>query len=308
MFTPGQHVTPHKPLEAPLHATRTASRRRSPLGRRTLLAAAGAVLGLLGLTVTVPGTATAAPQAPASTATSDNPELHWMGSTVAAHEGKSAPPAPGSRTLAETVPGMDVSHYQGAIDWAGAYGAGARFVYMKATEGTTYQDPNFSANYTGSYNAGFIRGAYHFANPNSSSGTAQSDFFAAHGGGWSADGKTLPPMLDIEYGSSSTCWGLSQAAMRTWITDFVNEMHAKTGRWVTIYTTTDWWTQCTGNSGDYGANNPLFIARYASAPGTLPAGWGFYTFWQFADSGTFPGDQDVFNGPMSGLQNLANNT
>ena len=44
-----------------------------------------------------------------------------------------------------------------------------------------------------------------------------------------------------------------------------------------IYTATNWWTQCTGNYGGFGATNPLWIARYASAPGTLPAGWGFYT-------------------------------
>ena len=49
------------------------------------------------------------------------------------------------------------------------------------------------------------------------------------------------------------------------------------------------------------------IARYASSVGTLPAGWGFYTFWQYADAGTYPGDQDVFNGAFDRLQALALN-
>jgi GH25 family lysozyme M1 (1,4-beta-N-acetylmuramidase) len=49
----------------------------------------------------------------------------------------------------------------------------------------------------------------------------------------------------------------------------------------------------------------LWIARYSSTPGTLPAGWGYYTFWQYADSGTFPGDQDRFNGDYSQLQRIA---
>ncbi len=75
-----------------------------------------------------------------------------------------------------------------------------------------------------------------------------------------------------------------------------------------IYTTTDWWTTCTGNSGAFGSTNPLFVARYASTVGTLPAGWGFYTFWQYADAGTFPGDQDYFNGAIDRLQALALNT
>jgi hypothetical protein len=39
---------------------------------------------------------------------------------------------------------------------------------------------------------------------------------------------------------------------------FVKEYHARTGRWATIYSTTDWWTTCTGNSGAFAANDPLF--------------------------------------------------
>ncbi|MFJ4412439.1 GH25 family lysozyme [Streptomyces sp. NPDC088910] len=279
--------------------------RRGSVPRRAL-AAIGTLTALLALFVAAPGAATAASPSGGGSPIA-HPELDWMGSTVAAHEGRSSGGGAVTPNAAQTL-GFDVSHYQGAVNWAGAYANGARFAYMKATEGTTFRDPNFSANYTGSYNAGFIRGAYHFANPNASTGAAQADYFVAHGGGWSKDGKTLPPMLDIEYGPSSTCWGLSQAAMRTWITSFVNEVHAKTTRWATIYTTTNWWTTCTGNTSAYSANDPLFIARYASSVGTLPAGWPFYTFWQHADSGVFPGDQDYFNGALSGLRNLANNT
>src|SRR5207248_7431363 len=103
----------------------------------------------------------------------------------------------------------------------------------------------------GSYQAGMIRGAYHFATPNTSGGAAQADYFVAHGGGWTADGKTLPPMLDIEYNpSGQTCYGLSPAAMTGWIRSFSEEVHAKTSRWPMLYTTTDWWKTCTGNSAE----------------------------------------------------------
>ncbi|KAH9022152.1 hypothetical protein EDB84DRAFT_1511071, partial [Lactarius hengduanensis] len=52
-----------------------------------------------------------------------------------------------------------------------------------------------------------------------------------------------------------------------------------------IYTTTtSWWTSCTGNSASFGTTNPLWIAHWASSIGTLPAGWSFTTFWQYADS------------------------
>jgi GH25 family lysozyme M1 (1,4-beta-N-acetylmuramidase) len=204
---------------------------------------------------------------------------------------------------------MDVSGYQGNVDWQTAWNNGARFAYVKATEGTGYTNPYFAQQYNGSYNVGMIRGSYHFARPNVSSGATQADYFVAHGGGWSADGKTLPGLLDIEYNPyGATCYGLSHASMVSWIHAFINEYQAKTGRWAVIYSTTDWWTSCTGNNSGFGANDPLFIARYASTVGTLPAGWGTYTFWQHADSGTFPGDQDVFNGSAARLLALANNT
>jgi GH25 family lysozyme M1 (1,4-beta-N-acetylmuramidase) len=213
-----------------------------------------------------------------------------------------------SAGAATSVRGMDVSGYQGNVNWSSAYSKGARFAYIKATEGTGYRNPYFAQQYNGSYNVGMIRGSYHFARPNISSGATQADYFVAHGGGWSRDGKTLPGALDIEWNpySGGTCYGLSQTGMVAWIKAFSDEYHRKTTRWPVIYTATSWWSQCTGNRGDFTSTNPLWVARYASAPGTLPFAWGFYTFWQNADSGTFPGDQDVFNGAYDRLQALAN--
>ena len=106
-----------------------------------------------------------------------------------------------------------------------------QFVYIKATEGTGEQDPHAygtkhplsarlhgpellqreyswsgthgtaadcAQNYVGATNAGLIRGGYHFAHPDESSGATQANYFLAHGGGWSSDGITLPGALDIE--------------------------------------------------------------------------------------------------------------
>jgi GH25 family lysozyme M1 (1,4-beta-N-acetylmuramidase) len=234
-----------------------------------------------------------------------HPDQDYMGSTVAAHEGGSF----GTLAVPAGLRGLDVSHWQGSLNWITIKNQGAVFAYMKATEGTSFKDPNFNANYPNSYNAGFVRGAYHFALPDRSSGATQANYFASNGGAWSRDNRTLPGTLDIEYNPyGATCYGLSQSSMRSWIADFVNTYHARTGRWAVIYTTTDWWTTCTGNYSGFAANNPLWIARYSSSVGALPAGWGFYTFWQFANSGTFPGDQDVFNGSSARLTALANNT
>lgn len=205
-------------------------------------------------------------------------------------------------TAVAQTPGMDVSSHQGNVNWAAARANGARFAYVKATEGTTYRNPYFAQQYNGSYNAGIIRGAYHFALPNVSSGATQANFFVNHGGGWSNDGRTLPPALDMEYNPyGSSCYGKSAAGMVAWIRDFVNTVKSRTGRYPTIYTSTSWWTLCTGNNGSFGSD-PLWIARYASSVGTLPRGWSFHTIWQNADHGVFPGDHNLFNGAYDRVQ------
>ncbi|KAI0764562.1 glycoside hydrolase family 25 protein [Trametes elegans] len=202
--------------------------------------------------------------------------------------------------------GIDISSYQGTVNFNTAKANGIAFVYIKATEGTTYTDAYFSSHYTGATNAGLIRGAYHFAHPSSSSGATQAKYFLAHGGGWSKDGITLPGALDIEYNpNGAECYGLSASAMVSWIKDFSNTYHSSTGVYPVIYTTTDWWKTCTGNSAAFASTNPLWIARYASSIGALPAGWSYTTFWQYADSGPNPGDQDEFNGSLDGLKRLA---
>jgi GH25 family lysozyme M1 (1,4-beta-N-acetylmuramidase) len=211
---------------------------------------------------------------------------------------------------------MDVSGWQTLTlsDWNTAYANGARFVYIKATESTDYVSGEFSEQYADSAAAGMVRGAYHFAIPNASSGAAQASYFVSHGGGWTPDGRTLPPMLDIEYNTNKnqdTCYGMAGAAMVSWIRDFSNTVLSLTGRLPAIYSTTDWWSRCTGNSSSF-SENPLFIARYpndlGSGAGTLPNGWTSYTFWQYADSGIFPGDQDVYNGGESDLATFARTT
>lgn len=231
-----------------------------------------------------------------------HPDDDVAGSQVQLHEGTDGPAI--VPHVAQT-PGMDVSGYQGSVSWATAYARGARFAYVKATEGTGYQNPSFAQQYNGSYNAGLIRGAYHFALPNVSSGAAQANYFLAHGGGWSRDGKTLPPALDLEYNPyGATCYGKSPSAMVAWIHDFANTMKAHTGRDIVFYTSTSWWNQCTGHSTAFSAN-PLWIPRYGSSVGTLPASWSFQTIWQDADHGTFPGDHDLFNGAVDRVRAFA---
>ncbi|MET7288221.1 lysozyme [Streptomyces sp. NPDC005573] len=241
--------------------------------------------------------------APAQAATTPARGSAFMGMGVAAHDGRGA--APGM-TAATQTEGVDVSGHQGSVDWTTLWNSGVRWAYTKATEGTYYTNPSFAQQYNGSYNVGMIRGAYHFATPDTTSGATQANYFVDHGGGWSRDGRTLPGTLDIEWDPyGAACYGLSQSAMVGWIADFLNTYKARTGRDAVIYTATSWWTQCTGNYAGFAANNPLWIARYAADPGTLPAGWPYYTMWQYTSSGPTVGDHDKFNGALDRVQALA---
>jgi GH25 family lysozyme M1 (1,4-beta-N-acetylmuramidase) len=209
-------------------------------------------------------------------------------------------------TAVVSMQGMDVSDHQTSTNWATVASGGEQFAYIKATEGLHVSNTLFAAQYDGAYRVGLIRGAYHFALPDMSSGAAQASFFATHGGGWSADGRTLPGALDIEanpYGSQ--CYGLSPGAMVAWIAGFIRTYHALTSRWAVVYTTRNWWSACTGGYSGFAGEDPLWVASYAAAPGQLPAGWRFYTFWQYAPGGPSTGDQDVFNGPVARLKILA---
>ncbi|MFE6618741.1 lysozyme [Streptomyces sp. NPDC057740] len=205
--------------------------------------------------------------------------------------------------------GHDVSSHQKNVNWQSAKGKGAQFVYVKATESHTYRNPYFNQQYNGSRNAGLIRGAYHFALPDKSSGRAQAAHFVRNGGGWRSDGWTLPPALDIEYNpySEHKCYGLGKATMVGWIRSFSDEVKRLTGRRPVIYTTTHWWNTCTGASRAFASNHALWIARYDSATaGSLPAGWRFWTIWQHDNgSGSLPGDQNLFNGSMAQLRKFA---
>ncbi|CUM38484.1 lysozyme [Streptomyces gardneri] len=265
---------------------------------------AGAALAALALLLPLAGSAGAAQdpgtrQVPARGSAS-------MGMGVLKHDGRDGKPG-GISVQAVQTEGVDVSGHQGNVAWSTLWNSGVKWAYVKATEGTYYKNTYFTQQYNGSYNIGMIRGTYHFATPDTTTGAAQADYFVNNGGGWSQDGRTLPGVLDIEWNPyGATCYGKTQSGMVTWIRDFLNRYKYRTGRDAVIYTATSWWTQCTGNYSGFAATNPLWIARYAATVGELPAGWQYYTMWQYTSSGPTVGDHNHFNGDYSRVQALAN--
>ncbi len=218
------------------------------------------------------------------------------------------------------VKGLDVSGHQPSVNWREQYNGGARFAYVKASEGNYYTNPLFGSQYEGSRSVGMIRGAYHFAIPNWSSGADQARYFVRNGGGWSADGSTMPPVLDFEFNPyagrtiegfyfGNTCYDMSPGQLASWVHDFGNTMRSLTGRLPVIYTNTSWWNQCLGNPAGFG-DYPLWVAAYPSSPtnnaGPVPTrSWSNYSIWQYSSTGPYAGDSNVWNGDMAGLREFA---
>jgi lysozyme len=124
----------------------------------------------------------------------------------------------GSETAqANNLFGIDVSHYQGSINFSSVKSCGANYVFCKATEGTTYTDPNFSTYVPNAKGAGLQTGAYHFAHPASNCANAEADhFWAVAGGRIIADGKSLYPMVDFESFGGHACYSTYTAWFNAW--------------------------------------------------------------------------------------------
>jgi GH25 family lysozyme M1 (1,4-beta-N-acetylmuramidase) len=219
-----------------------------------------------------------------------------------------------------SVAGIDVSSYNGPVDWGVVKADGVSFAYVRASEQAGTPDASFLANYLAAKAHGLVVGAYHRAKPDASSGKAQADYFLAHAQ-FSNDGKTLPPVVDMEWPRAgwtgphgeplSSCYNMTPARVVAWTRAFLAEIATRTGRLGAVYTSTSWWNLCT-NSDTTFAQNPLWVARYSSNPLPLPAGWPGFTFWQYTNAGRLSNgqivDQDVFSGDAAALAALAQGT
>jgi GH25 family lysozyme M1 (1,4-beta-N-acetylmuramidase) len=209
---------------------------------------------------------------------------------------------PAALPAATTVPleGIDVSNWQGTIDWTKVYAAGKRFAIMKATEGTTFTDAYYSVNHASARAAGLWTTAYHFAQPSTTAGdaVAEADHFVSVAKLQSGD---LIPALDLEVTGS-----LSPAALQGWVATWLGEVTAKLGVHPMIYTSPNFWKNAMSDTTWFALNGyrVLWVAHWGVTSPTVPAqnwaghGW---TFWQYSDTGTVPGiagrvDLDRYNG------------
>lgn len=185
-------------------------------------------------------------------------------------------PTPTPDRSATRLPGIDISHHNGDIDFERVRKAGKRFVFMKATQATDFIDPRFTQNVERARASGIAHGAYHFFDYQTD-GRAQADHFLdvveAQGG---LDG-SLPPVVDVE------CWrpiGPSiHVLSATRLRDFVDRVYERTGRFPIVYTSVRMWREVMGDAQGFG-DLPLWAACWGCDTPALPAGWRDWVVWQ----------------------------
>ena len=219
---------------------------------------------------------------------------------------------PASASAGTKAMGIDVSRFQGPIDWPTVATTGAiRFAFVQASRGSGTDctvkpgqcgaDPFFATNRVAAESNGIRVGAYHraFAAGGTSADAradaiAEANVFLATVG--SLQSGELVPVLDVE----TPFTGMTAASLRTWIRVWVKKVNKRLGRKPMIYTNATSWA-ATGNTLEFAkARYPLWVAEWSVSRPSVPASnWARhgYSVWQYSSSGSVPGisgnvDQD----------------
>ena len=196
------------------------------------------------------------------------------------------------------INGVDVSHWDGTIDWTKVKAAGIDFAIAKATETTNYTDNTFATNRQNAEAAGVVFGAYHFFRANADP-TAQADYFVKTIG--SVKPGEITPVLDLE-----TTDGQSGSTIGSRAATFLQAVEAATGHVPMIYTSPSFYTSTLGSPAALAAY-PLWIANWQVTCPDVPSPWTDWSVWQDSDSGSISGiptatDTDKFDGTVADLQ------
>ncbi|WP_416798851.1 GH25 family lysozyme [Ciceribacter azotifigens] len=192
------------------------------------------------------------------------------------------------------VHGVDVSRWQGDIDWMKLRTQGANFAYIKATDGGDHLDPMFKTNWRRAKDAGLKRGAYHFFYWCRTAGE-QAEWFIRN---VPRDPDALPPVIDVEYNAESSCKRrLSTAKIHEKMQVFMDMLERHYGKRPIIYTAPDFYDDhLEGAFREY----PFWLRSVAAHPSKVYPGRK-WLFWQYSGSGLSHGvqgriDLNVFRG------------
>lgn len=190
------------------------------------------------------------------------------------------------------IQGVDVSHHQGEIDWTELKGPAVQFAYIKASEGATFRDPQFAANWKGAVTAGVTPGAYHFFTLCKSGAEQARNFLAALA---DVTDRGLPPAVDLEFGGNCEHRPVQREFTRE-LYSFLEQVKRATGCTPVLYVTQDFYRPyVAGRIEGY----PLWVRNIFGTP-SLHEG-AHWLLWQYANRGRMPGvgtfiDLNVYSG------------
>lgn len=199
------------------------------------------------------------------------------------------------------VRGVDVSSYQGEIDWAVLAAQDIDFAYIKATEGSGHVDPCFSSNWAGASAAGLRAGAYHFLSFDSPGETQAANFIAAV----TPSEGMLPPAVDLEFYGDYIRRPPSAELVRSILEPVLERLRAEYGVCPVVYATERSYALYLA---DGGYDCDLWIRSVRRAPAL--SGGVDWAFWQYTSRAVLPGysgeerfiDLNVFRGTAGEFQ------
>lgn len=201
----------------------------------------------------------------------------------------------GVRAAKYPIHGVDVSHYQGEIDWEVLAAQDIQFAYMKATEGSSHVDECFAENYREAQQTGLRVGAYHFFSFDSPGATQAKHFIETV----EAFDGMLPPVVDVEFYGNKEADPPDPEEVRTQLQTYLDAVEEAYGLCPVIYATYESWELYIENQFD---DYPLWIRDIWKRPETS-IDW---TFWQYTNRGRLKGftgeepyvDLNVFKGSL----------
>jgi lysozyme len=210
----------------------------------------------------------------------------------------------GPAAAAAPIHGVDVSGWQGSVDWRAVRQSGRLFAFAKATEGATFVDSTFATNRQAMAGAGLtLRGFYHFARPDRNSAAAEAAHFLQTVGPL---GTGEVAVLDLEVAPSPS--------VGDWAAEWLALVAKATGRTPILYSYQSYlYSVPTTRLAQY----PLWIASWGADDGAIPAAapktdrWARWTWWQYTSNATVPGingrvDDSIFAGSASDLAAYGN--
>ncbi len=199
------------------------------------------------------------------------------------------------------VYGIDVSEFQGSINWSKVKAAGKDFALIRVSDGTGHLDPDFTNNWKNAKAAGLVVGAYQFFEP-AENPTSQADLLVSHLTSVGYGAGDLPPVIDVE-----VTGGASHATIIANVNTWLQRVMSRTGRLPSLYTSPGYWS-------GIGSPTPsplpyMWVANWGVSCPSLPSPWGRLRFWQYSDTGSVSGisgnvDLDEYNGSLAEMKGL----